>query len=114
MKGFRFIKTTQQGNIDGLIRIIGKYIHFKYNSTPQTDQALEEFKKKGISFKTAKGWIQIDLIGNNESIRLGEELIDTNEDSNEQIEIKLYKFYKSQYEKMGFFIDEGDSNAVTN
>ena len=114
MKEIRFKKASGQGNVDGICRISGKMIYFKYNDSNQARMVIEEFRKKGIKIKESRLWLQVDLLGENDSIKLGDSYIDIQEDSDEEIENKLFKFYKFQYEKLGFYIetDEGDENAI--
>lgn len=112
MKEFKFRKQTPQGNVDGICRISGKMIYFKYNDSNQARQVLDEFRKKGINIREGKGWIQVDLLGSNDSVQLGDSYIDIQEDSDEEIEEKLFKFYVAQYNKLGFYVDTGDANAI--
>lgn len=111
MKQLTFKKASPQGNVDGILRVINKFIYFKYNNTRKSIQIINEFKKKGIKVEEGKGWIRIDLIGDNESIKLKEIIIDTLEDSEEEIEEKLYNFYLNEYKNLGFFIQETNEKS---
>jgi hypothetical protein len=106
MKQFIFKKQTPQGIIDGILRIHEKLIYFKYNNSLQAKQVMNEFRKNGINIEEGKGWIKIDLLGSHEMVRLGDQVIDQTEDSLEEIEDKLFKFYKEQYAKQGFYLEE--------
>ena len=108
MKQLTFKKSTNQGLIEGILRVSGKFIYFKYNNTTQSKQAIDNFREKGIEIKEGKGWIQVDLLKDRESVNLGSIFIDTLEESDEQIEEKLFKFYKDQYTKLGFYIETQD------
>ena len=105
MKQIRFIKNEAGNTIDGTLRIIGKYLFFKYKDNQQNQKVIQEFKNKGINIETSKDWIKVDLLSNHESIKLGEIIIESDEDAN-LIEDKLYSFYKGQYNKMGFVLME--------
>jgi len=104
MKELIFTKNTQQGIVRGILRVVHKFLYFKYNDSTYSKQAIEEFKKRGLKIKEGKSWIQIDLLGDNETIKLGDMIIE-NTDSNEDIEEKLFNFYKNQYKLAGFFVE---------
>ena len=69
MRQLKFKKQTTQGLVDGVLRVHEKYIYLKYNDTTQTKQVIAEFKKKGISIEEGKGWLKIDLLGDNKTIK---------------------------------------------
>jgi hypothetical protein len=112
LKEFKFKKPTPNGNVDGIFRSIGKFIYFKYNSSEPANKVINEFRKKGINIQEGKGWLKIDLFGSNEAIKLRDIEIDIEEDE-EIIEEKLFNFYKNEYKRLGFYVDEGDANGIT-
>ena len=106
MRQLIFKKQSPQGLVDGILRVHEKFIFFKYNNSQQYEQVLNEFKKKGLNIEKGKGWIKLDLLGNNEFVKLGEYEIDQKLDTLEQIEEKLFKFYKNKYKELGFYIED--------
>lgn len=104
MKQLSFKKQTPNGLIDGVLRVHERFIFFKYKDSQVAKQTMNQFREKGINIEEGKGWIKVDLLNNQELVKLGDYEIDTNE-SNEIIEEKLFNFYTSQYKKLGFYID---------
>jgi hypothetical protein len=105
MRQFKFKKNAPNGLISGICRIHEKFIFFKYEQSDQAKNVINEFKKKGISVETGKGWIKIDLLKDYEEVKLKDVTIDTIEDSLEEIEIKLFNFYINQYKSLGFYVE---------
>ena len=105
MRQLKFKKQTTQGLIDGILRVHEKYIYIKYNDTTQTKQVIAEFRKKGVSIEEGKGWLKIDLLGDNKTIKLGDWYIDLEEDDMNKVEEKLFQFYINQYNQMGFYVE---------
>ena len=106
MKQFKFMKSTGQGIVDGVIRILGKFIYFKYNDSTYAKQAVASYRSKGIKIEEGKGWVRVDILGENPVVKLGEYEIDQEEDPEYEIEDKLYNFYKEQFTIAGFFVKE--------
>lgn len=106
MKTLIFKKQTPQGLVDGTLRVIGKYIFFKYNDTKQSKAVLEDFRKKGLDVELGKGWVKVNLFKNNDVVKLGTYEIDLEEDKKEEVENKLFNFYKQEYTKLGFYLEE--------
>ncbi len=106
MKELTFKKSTGQGIADGILRVIGRFLYFKYQDSAQTKQVLQNFRSKGVKIWEGAGWIKVDLIGENELIKLGENEYNVKEISEESIEDILFNFYLNQYKKMGFYVKE--------
>lgn len=106
MKELIFKKLTGQGIADGVLRVIGRFLFFKYTDSAQTRQVIENFRSKGVGIWEGKGWIKVDLIGDNEVFRLGEHEYIVNEISEEAMENVFFNFYMEQYKKMGFYVKE--------
>ena len=105
MRQINFKKQSQQGLIDGILRVHEKFIFFKYKDSDTSKQVMNEFRKKGLNIEEGKGWIKLDLLGTNELVKLGDYEIDQKSDSLEQIEEKLFNFYKNKYKEMGFYLE---------
>jgi len=101
-------KNPQFGQIEGILRIIGRELFLKVNSYEYSKQFIERFKQAGASVVEGKNWIKIDLFTINPIIKLGQYEINCEEDSIEEIEDKLYKFYLVQYSKSGMKINGGE------
>ena len=110
MKELTFKKSTGQGIVDGVLRVIGRNLYFKYQDSIQTRQILENFRKKGVKVTEGRGWIRVDLIGDNQYFKLGEKEYNQVELTEEQIEEILYNFYLEQYKKMQFIVKEKNDN----
>lgn len=106
MKQLTFKKQTQQGLVDGVLRVHEKLIFLKYKQSNVAQQVLKEFKAKGLEIEEGKGWIKIDLLKDHDLVKLGEYEINQENDTLEEIEIKLFNFYKDQYKKQGFYLEE--------
>lgn len=106
MRTIKFIQSSQMGMIDGLIRFVGRDIYIKVKNAQYLNQMITQLKNKGAKVIESKSWIKIDIFGDNQTAKLGEYIIDLEEDTNEQIEDKLCKFYAEQYKKGGFVVQE--------
>jgi hypothetical protein len=105
MKELRFVKNTGQGMVDGTLRVILKFLYFRYKDSAQNKQIIENFRSKGVKVWEGRGWIKIDLIGDNEVFKLGTNEYIVSELTDEEIEEILFNFYKTEYTKMGFFVE---------
>ena len=106
MKTIKFMQSTQMGMIDGLIRFVGKDIYIKVKNHQYLTSMLNQLRSKGAIVTESNSWIKIDIFKDNQVVKLGEYEIDTEEESNEEIENKLCKFYTEQYKKGGFVVQE--------
>ena len=105
MKELRFVKNTAQGNVDGILRVLTRFLYFKYQDTNQNKQIIDNFRSKGVKVWEGRGWLKIDLIGDNEVFKLGENEYIVSELTDEMIEEILFNFYKTEYTKMGFYVE---------
>ena len=107
MKQIRFLQSTAQGKVDGLMRFIGKDIFIKITNKQYLDAILNKLRAKGaIIQKGAHGeWIKIDIFKGEKFAKIGEFEMDLEEDSNKLIEENLAKFYIDQYRKGGFYVE---------
>jgi len=100
------IKFTQSnsayGQLNGMMRIIGRYVYYPNNSSPQVMQVISQLAEKGAEITYAKRWIQINMFKNQSLVKLGNEEFDVSVLLDREIEEKLYNFYMIQYQKANF------------
>ena len=101
-KELKFIKMSNAGKIEITLRIIGKYLFFKYNDTAYSRQAVEHFKKSGLNIVEKGGWLKVDIFGDNTLVQLGTIEINLETEIDTEIEQKLADFYTAQYKLNGF------------
>jgi len=93
------IKQThpQLGKVEGIMRILGHIIFLKFNSNQYAEQVITMLQSKGAVITRGKGWIRVNMFGTNKSAKLGNMEIWLEEETPEQIEIKLRDFFKQKY-----------------
>ena len=96
----------QYGKVKGHLRIVGKLLFFKFNNTQYSQQIVQQLQSRGASIEIGKGWIKVDMFGDNEFIKLDGKEIDFKENSSGEIEVILCDFYKKQYANAGFKVVE--------
>lgn len=110
MKQFRATQNTPQYGPQSLyMRFIGKYIFMKgvQNSTEYVNRLIDDFEKKGAKILRGKGgWLRIDIIRNNDFIKLGDIEFDPTESTNEEIEQHLFDFFFKKYKEAKFMVQE--------
>ena len=103
MKEIRFTQNSAQGKINGILRIHEKILYLKCNNNQYSAQMISQMKSKGADIIERSGWIRIDLFKDREgAVKLGEFEFDLNNNSYEEIENILTKFYVLQYTKAKF------------
>lgn len=104
MKEIKFKQMTNAGELNGVLRILGKILYFKFNNSTYATQMIETMKQKGaiIEFSKKLDWIRVDIFKDNDFIKLGEKEIDLKESTDEEIESFIADFYMEQYQKMKF------------
>jgi len=113
MKQIRFMQSTGQGKVDGIMRFIGKDIFIKVANKQYLDGIIANLTSKGaVIQKGAHGlWIKVDIYRGETFVKLGEYEIDLEEDSPNLIEETLAKFYIEQYRKGGFYVEMQNTDA---
>jgi len=110
MKQFKATQNTPQYGPQSLhVRFIGKLIFIKglQNSTDYVNKLIADFERRGASIiKGNGGWIRIDIIKNNSTVKLGDIEIDMEEDDEKIIEQKMYDFFSKKYAEAKFIIQE--------
>ena len=104
-------KNPQYGQINGILRIGGKFLYFKSNSNQYEQQIMDQMKQKGAQIeKSDKNWVRVDMFGDRTLVKLGDKEFDVNETPDEEIEIILYNFYLNHFTKAGFACTGKDIN----
>lgn len=106
MKELILTKQSQMGEIKIVLRIIKHKLYFKYNIHQYSQQAIAQYKAKGVKIREGNGWLEVDIFGDNKEANIGEFLINLEEDSDEKIENQLRDFYLANYIKSGFKLTE--------
>jgi len=99
------IKNSPQGIIRVTMRFIGKdmFIKKKQNSSESINM-IAQLKNKGLRTWESRQWIKVDLLGENEVIKLG--IIEVNKDMlDEEKEKLLSNFYIEKYKQGGFIVE---------
>lgn len=90
-------KNNAVGQVSGVLRIIGKYLFLKVNSYAHGRELIEKYRNAGVGVEEKKDWMRINLFHTNKQIILGDIRIDSEEETDEEIEKKLFEFYMLQY-----------------
>src|SRR4030042_4851078 len=99
----RCLKMTPQGNIEVIIRFIGKIIYIKKGlPNDYVKKVAEQIKQKGAIVKESRNWFYIDIFGDKTMIKLGDEVFDLEETPIEKIEDIMADFYTKKYQEGGF------------
>lgn len=110
MKQFRATQNTPQYGPQSLyMRFIGKYIFMKgvQGCTEYVERLIADFEKRGaIILRGNGGWLKIDIIRNNDFIKLGDIEFDPTESTNEEIEQHLFDFFSTKYREAKFIVQE--------
>lgn len=96
----------QYGKVKGHMRIVGKLIFFKFNNSGYSQQIIQQLKSRGASIEEGRGWIKVDMFGDNELIKLDGKEINLKITSSEELEVILCEFYKAQYTNAKFKVEE--------
>lgn len=105
------IKSIPNGVARITMRFIGKDIFIrKKENSPESINMINQLKNKGLRTWESREWIKIDLMSDNEVIRLGNIEVDK-EDSPEVQENKLSQFYIEKYKQGGFIVETHGINT---
>ena len=94
-------KNPKVGDINGTLRIVGKELFLKVNSYTYAKQLLDNFKRAGCLVEEGRNWIKIDMFHTNKNVILGGVEFNSDDETESELEDKLYKFYMIQYAKAG-------------
>ncbi|HDK42517.1 MAG TPA: hypothetical protein ENG87_04000 [Candidatus Pacearchaeota archaeon] len=107
MKEIKFSQVSPMGKIEGILRIIGKDLFFKYNNNQYAEQAMKQMENKGAIIIRKREWIKVNLFNNQENVIMGGKEFNVNETLIEDIEMILFNFYMEQFKKAGCEVKEG-------
>jgi len=110
MKQFRATQhTPQHGAMSLHLRFIGKLIFMKgiQNSSSYVDKIITDMKNKGALIRKGNGgWVLIDIVRDNEVVKLGEIEFHPKEATEESIELILFDFFSTKYREAKFAVQE--------
>jgi len=99
-------KHPQLGEINGVMRVIGKLIYLKFNSNQYSQQVLTQLASKGAKIQIGRDWIQVDMFFEQERVKLGNIEFNIKEKTDVEMELILSSFYIEQYKKAGMEVSE--------
>lgn len=91
------------------MRFIDKFIFMKgaQGSSQYVSNLIADFEKKGASIVRGNGgWMKIDIVKNNELVKLGDVEFEPKEISQEEIESHLFNFFFKKYQEANFLVQE--------
>lgn len=94
--------TAKNAQVIAVYRIIGKDIYLKANNMMYAEQMIVQIQQKGGRVERGKGWLKIDIFGNNKLVKLGQVTIDLEIATNEFVEDVLSSFYFNTLKAQGF------------
>lgn len=103
-KEIKFSGSSGMGQVNGVMRIIGRHVYYPNNNSPQVMQVISQLAEKGAEITYARKWIQINMFKNQSLVKLGNEEFNVLVLSDQEIENKLYNFYMVQYQKADFSV----------
>jgi len=110
MRQFKATQNTPQYGPQSLyVRLVGKFIFMKgvQNSTAYVDKLIENFEKRGAAVvKGNGGWMRIDIIRENKEAKLGDDFIEPDNMTDEQMEDILFNFFTKKYREAKFLVQE--------
>ena len=104
MKEMRFKQMTQQGQVDGVLRVIGKLIYFKFHQSAYGDKLISQMREKGAEIETGKGWVKVNMFKDKSFVKLGDEEFNINTTPDDDIEEILLNFYVQKYTEAKFIV----------
>jgi len=107
------LKATQNTPSHGpqslYIRFVGKLLFMKGvdSSSDYVDKLIADFERRGATIlKGNGGWIRIDIIKSHKEVKLGDDFIEQDEMTDEQIETILFNFFAKKYREAKFLVQE--------
>lgn len=108
MKTLRAVQYNPKGKIEVLIRFDGHLIYMKSSEESYVNQIVEQLKSKGASVVRSndRKYFRINIFAGNPVAKINGKEIDIEKDNPEEIEKHLLQFYKFQYAKASFSVEE--------
>lgn len=102
----KFTKEDQKmGLVEGLIRIKGKRVFFKFNNSDIAQNMVAKLQQGGAIITPGRKWIRVNMFGTHELVKLGGHEFNPQTKTNEAVEVILTEFYQIQYARAGFEIN---------
>jgi hypothetical protein len=99
------IKNVPNGIARITMRFIGKNIFIrKKENSPESINMINKFKQSNVRLWESREWIKIDMLGDNEAIKIGDDFLDKDM-SEEEMEKNLSNFYIQKYKQGGFIVE---------
>jgi len=95
-------QNPQLGEVRVVMRLIGKFIYFKFNQSQYAETIMQQMSARGAIIVQAKDWIKVNIFEGREDVKLGEVEFNLNTTPEPEIEKILSEFYVVQYLKAGF------------
>jgi len=93
------------GNVKGKLRIKGKDLFFKFNQSEVAQQMIAKMQSGGAIITPGRKWIKVNMFGNHEEVKMGNNVFEPKEKTSEELEIILTEFYQAQYTRAGFEVE---------
>ncbi|MFW6173150.1 MAG: hypothetical protein ACOC5T_05340 [Elusimicrobiota bacterium] len=98
-------KGTGAGDVKGILRIDNKLIFFQYNNNQYAQQAMAQMQAKGAIITPGRKWIRVNMFGDLEEVKLGNNEFNVKKISGEELELILRDFFLENYSKSGFLCE---------
>ncbi len=95
-------KGTGAGDVQGILRIDGKILFYKFNDSQYAQQAISQMQSKGAIITLGRGWVRVNMFGQLTDVKLGNREFNVKETTDKEMEIILRDFYVENYAKSGF------------
>ena len=95
----------KQNQVKGILRIIGKDLFFKFNDSQYAQNMIFQMQQNGAIINISRTWVRVNIFGDNEYIKLGENEFNVKETSIEEIEQILCDFYAQKYKEAKFEVE---------
>jgi len=96
---------TGAGDVEGILRIDGKILFYKFNDSKYAQQAMAQMQSKGAIITPGRGWIRVNMFGELVDVKLGNREFNVKETTEKEMEIILKEFYTENYIKAGFLVE---------
>lgn len=106
MKEISFSKIVNGTEINGFMRILGRFVYLKTNNSQYSDQIIGQLRQRGARVEPSRtgGWMKVDMFANVPStlVKIGNVEFEIDKTPEDNIEYILAEFYYQNYVKAGF------------
>lgn len=85
-----------------IYRFVGRRIYLKCNNMQYASQIMAQIRARGGIIRQGRNWLEADIFGENKIARIGENEIDLEKASDNEIEAILVNFFLKILEKAKF------------